>query len=260
MQKTIFWRGSVTSRVYYLGGNSMIGFGNYTNEIEFTEITTLADPRLEKINPKEEGFFDKVLSCKTTNKDIKRFIKAVAEVKGASLETFYRVRYDPTEVGDHMVAFQKSKRPATAHSYKWWVETASKMSPVEGRQWHIATEYQYYAFLVWLINQLVKSGKSVKKALHQVVVNSKKLGHNYSSKNSKKGKELEYTGARCVCGMYDLGNTTKMLQCSNSKAGGWWIAGCNCVCRGNFISLANLLYTTRVDDESYYGVGLLVLF
>ena len=40
MLKTIFWRGSVTSRAYYLGGNSMIGFGNYTKKAEATTIRT----------------------------------------------------------------------------------------------------------------------------------------------------------------------------------------------------------------------------
>ena len=124
----------------------MIGFGNYTKKAEATTITSLTDNRLVKIDPQEPGFFDEVLNFKSTNEDINTFIEAVAEVKGTSLEAFYRVMYDPTEAGDHMVVFQKGKRPAVGHSYNWWVETASKMSPVEGRQWHIATEYQYYAF------------------------------------------------------------------------------------------------------------------
>ena len=141
----------------------MIGFGNYTKKAEATTITSLTDNRLVKIDPQEPGFFDEVLNFKSTNEDINTFIEAVAEVKGTSLEAFYRVMYDPTEAGDHMVVFQKGKRPAVGHSYNWWVETASKMSPVEGRQWHIATEYQYYAFLVWLINQLVKMANLLKR-------------------------------------------------------------------------------------------------
>ena len=190
----------------------MIGFGNYTKKAEATTITSLTDNRLVKIDPQEPGFFDEVLNFKSTNEDINTFIEAVAEVKGTSLEAFYRVMYDPTEAGDHMVVFQKGKRPAVGHSYNWWVETASKMSPVEGRQWHIATEYQYYAFLVWLINQLVKIGKSVEEALHQVVLDSKELGHYYDSENSTKGEDFEFTGSRCVCGLYDLANTFKILQ------------------------------------------------
>ena len=40
---TIFWRGSVTSRAYYLGGNNMIGFGKYTKKAEPVTITSLTD-------------------------------------------------------------------------------------------------------------------------------------------------------------------------------------------------------------------------
>ena len=258
MLKTIFWRGSVTSRAYYLGGNIMIGFGNYTKKAEATAITTLADNRLVKINPQEEGFFNEVLNFKSTNEYINTFIEAVAEVKEASLEAFYRVMYDPTVADKHMVVFQNGKRPAVGHSYNWWVKTASKMSPVEGRQWHIATEYQYYAFLVWLINQLVKIGKSVEEALHQVVLDSKELGHYYDSENSTKGKDFEFTGSRCVCGLYDLANTFKILQCSNSEAGGFWVAGGYYDVNGNYDPLADLEhYTDIVDDDD--SVGLLVL-
>ena len=232
----------------------MIGFGNYTKKAEATTITSLTDNRLVKIDPQEPGFFDEVLNFKSTNEDINTFIEAVAEVKEASLEAFYRVMYDPT--GDHMVVFQKGKRPAVGHSYNWWVETASKMSPVEGRQWHIATEYQYYAFLVWLINQLVKIGKSVEEALHQVVLDSKELGHYYDSENSTKGEDFEFTGSRCVCGLYDLANTFKILQYSNSEAGGFWFAGGDYCDNGHCYPLG---HDTDMDFDCHYSVGMLVL-
>ncbi|MDD6244215.1 MAG: hypothetical protein PUB03_00955 [bacterium] len=237
----------------------MIGFGNYTKKAEATTITTLADNRLVKINPQEEGFFNEVLNFNSKNEAINMFIEAVAEVKEASLEAFYRVMYDPTEAGDHMVVFQKGNRPAVGHSYNWWVETVSKMSRVEGRQWHIATEYQYYAFLVWLINQLVKIGKSVEEALHQVVVNSKQLGHYYDSENSTEGKDFEFTGSRCVCGLYDLANTFKILQCSNSEVGGFWFAGGSYYFNGYDDPLAFLNHDTDVDNDYDDSVGLLVL-
>lgn len=235
----------------------MIGFGNYTKKAEATTITSLTDNRLVKIDPQEPGFFDEVLNFKSTNEDINTFIEAVAEVKEASLEAFYRVMYDPT--GDHMVVFQKGKRPAVGHSYNWWVETASKMSPVEGRQWHIATEYQYYAFLVWLINQLVKIGKSVEEALHQVVLDSKELGHYYDSENSTKGEDFEFTGSRCVCGLYDLANTFKILQCSNSEARGFWLGGGLYGNGSDYFPLAYLDHYSNVDNDRNHSVGMLVL-
>lgn len=237
----------------------MIGFGKYTKKAEATTITSLTDNRMVKIDPQESGFFDTVLNFKSTNKEINRFIEAVEEVKEASLEAFYRVKYDPTEIGDHMIAFQNGKKPAIGHSYNWWVETASKMSPVEGRQWHIATEYQYYAFLVWLINQLVKIGKSVEEALHQVVLDSEELGHYYDSENSTEGEDFEFTGSRCVCGLYDLANTFKILQCSNSEAGGFWLGGGNYSDDSDFCPLANLYFYTNVGYGNNDSVGMLVL-
>ena len=68
---TIFWRGSVTSRTYYLGGNKMIGFGKYTTGP--VTITSLTD-WLVQINPQEEGFFDAVINVKSTNSGINVFV------------------------------------------------------------------------------------------------------------------------------------------------------------------------------------------
>ena len=133
------------------------------------------------------------------------------------------------------------------------------MPSVEGRQWHIATEYQYYAFLVWLINQLVKIGKSVEEALHQVVLDSKELGHYYDSENSTEGGDFEFTGSRCVCGLYDLANTFKILQYSNSEAGGFWFAGGNYDDDGCNNPLADLCHDTNIDFDHGDSVGMLVL-
>jgi len=255
---TIFWRGSVTSRAYYLGGNNMIGFGKYTKKAEPVTITSLTDNRLVQINPQEDGFFDAVINFKSTNSDINAFIEAISEVKAAMLEPFYKPIYDPSEDGN-IIDYQKGKKPAVDHSYNWWVETASKMSAVDGRHWHLATEYQYYAFLVWLINQLVKNGKSDDVAIKMVVLDSKELGHYYDSENSTEGEDFENTGSRCVCGVYDLANTYKILSCSNKEAGGFWLGGGYYDHYGNDDPLADLDRGTSVDDDHGYGVGLLVL-
>lgn len=253
---TIFWRGSVTSRAYYLGGNNMIGFGKNTKKAKPVTITSLTDNRLVQINPQEDGFFDAVINFKSTNSDINAFIEAISEVKAAMLEPFYKPIYDPSEDGN-IIDYQKGKKPAVGHSYNWWVETASKMSAVDGRQWKIATEYQYYAFLVWLINQLVKGGKSVYVAIKMVVLDSKELGHYYDSENST--GEFEDTGSRCVCGVYDLANTYKFLSCSNKKAGGFWRGGGRYRCNGYDYPLARLSRDTHVYHDCNISVGLLVL-
>lgn len=255
---TIFWRGSVTSRAYYLGGNNMIGFGKYTKKAEHVSITSLSDNRLVQINPQEDGFFDAVINFKSTNSDINAFIEAISEVKAAKLEPFYKPIYDPSEDGN-IIAYQKGKKPAVDHSYNWWVETVSKMSAVEGRHWHLATEYQYYAFLVWLINQLVEDSNSVEVALNMVVLDSKELGHYYDSENSTEGEDFEDTGSRCVCGVYDLANTYKILSCSNKEARGFWLGGGGYNYYGICDPLAYLDRRSDVDNDYGDSVGLLVL-
>ena len=255
---TIFWRGSVTSRAYYLGGNNMIGFGKYTKKAEPVTITSLSDNRLVQITPQEDGFFDAVINFKSTNSNLNAFIEAISEVKAAMLEPFYKPIYDPSEDGN-IIAYQKGKKPAVGHSYNWWVETASKMSAVDGIHWHLATEYQYYAFLVWLINQLAKEGESVDVAIEMVVLDSKELGHYYDSENSTEGKGFEDTGSRCVCGVYDLANTYKILSCSNKEAGGFWLGDGYYYGGGNFYPLAYLARDTHVVGGIHDSVGLLVL-
>ena len=237
----------------------MIGFGKYgKKQAEATTITALTDSRLILINPQEDGFFDAVLNSKSDSDRINAFIEAVEEVKAEKLEIFYKTIYDPSEDGDKIV-YKKGNKPAVGYSYNWWVEKASKMPAVEGRQWHLATEYQYYAFLVWLINQLVKSGKSVEEAMNQVVLDSKELGHYYDSENSTRGKDFELTGSRRVCGVYDLANTFKILRCSNKEAGGFWLAGGYYCDDGRCIPLADLFHIADVDDDRDDSVGLLVL-
>lgn len=234
----------------------MIGFGMYTKMAE--PVTILEDNRLVKIDPQEDGFFDAVINFKSTKDDINAFIEAISEVKAAKLESFYKPIYDPSENGN-MIGYQKGKQPALRHSYNWWVEMASLMPTVEGKHWHLATEYQYYAFLVWLINQLVKDGKSVEVALNMVVLDSKELGHYFDSEAFAEGEYFEPTGSRCVCGVYDLANASKILTSSNEVAGNFWLGGGSCSDNGGTYPLAFLRRLTCVDFGSNYCVGLLVL-
>lgn len=235
----------------------MIGFGKFSKMAETTTITSLTDNRLVKIDPQEPGFFDEVLNFKSTNKSINNFIEAVAEVKEERIEAFYRTIYDPSDAGDHLVAYMKGMRPATGHSYNWWVKTASNMPAVEGRHWRVATEYQYYAFLVWLINQLIKA-ETVEETLNKIIIDSKELGHYYNSKGSTKENESEPTGSRCICGIYDLANVSKILACSNQEAGGFWLGGGNYFTSRYNIPLAHLNHTGLVN-VNFDSVGMLVL-
>jgi hypothetical protein len=239
----------------------MIEFENNSKlQAETTEIKSLTDVRLVKIDPQADGFFDKVINFKSTDDRIKAFIETVAKVKYAKLQPYYRPIYDPSEEGDKIV-YKKGNKPALRHSYNWWVQTASRMPLVEGRHWQIATEYQYYAFLVWLINQLVDDGKSVRDALTVVVLDSKNLGYYFDSEHSKVNTEYhERTGSRCVCGVYDLANAYKILRCSK-EAEGLWLGSGNFIDRGHKRPLANLKYFADGDNIIVveFSVGLLVL-
>ena len=133
------------------------------------------------------------------------------------------------------------------------------MPAVEGRHWCVATEYQYYAFLVWLINQLINAGKTVEETLNQILIDSKELGHYYNSEDSTKCSGPEPTGSRCICGIYDLVNVFKILACSNQGVGSFWRGSGYYFNDGNYYPLANLSHYIDEDYDRYESVGMLVL-
>lgn len=241
----------------------MIGFGDLIKP--GAAITKLTDYRLIKIDPQQDGFFDKVLSFKTENTKINYFINAVEEVKNEKIKAFYRPIYDPSDAEeDYMVTYQKGNKPALGHTYNWWIKTANNMPKVEGKKWHIATEYQYYAFLVWLINEMIQRGNSIDNVLEMVVLDSKKLGHYSDSTNSKEGKEFELTGSRMICSVVcDLANVHKLLTCSNTKSGGVWDASGVYTHKGDVDTLAYLHHNKWLDLNEFafnYSVAFLVIY
>ena len=143
--------------------------------------------------------------------------------------------------------------------FYWRINKHSGRINVSHRQWRLITEYEHYATFMWLVNQLRKAGKSNDEILNQIVKDSKELGHYYDLENSTRGKDFELTGSRCVCGLYDLANTFKILACSNEEAGGFWLGGGNYNNNGNDNPLANLNHNTNVDNDNNNSVGLLVL-
>jgi len=248
----------------------MIGFGkNLKNAEPTTIITTLTDNRLIRIDPQEDGFFEKVLNFKpkynsyfkSEENEVKAFIEAVAEVKDANIDPFYVPIYNPAEVGDNLVTYKNGKKSALGHSYNWWVNTASNMPVVEGRHWHLATEYQYYAFMVWLVNQMIRDRMTVNEAIVNVVIDLTHYDNRLDSHDLWSDWHL-MTGSKSVCGVYDLANNSKILACSNGEAGSFWRCGGvqRSKCRGGeTFQLASLNYCTDVDNNFDYSVGMLVL-
>lgn len=218
--KTFFWRGSITSRV-----NSKEDIMNgFVKRIE-----TLADERLVKIDPQEKGFFDEVLNfnfngvvnfnfihvdsythlgfwSKVDKQKFRDFRSRVRRAKRARIKAFYKPIYDPSFQDDVMV-FEKG-RFSPNYNYNKWRESVSKMKPVEGRRWSLGNENQYYAFLVWLVNQLVKKGKSIEEAMYRVVIDSDELGVYYRRSRMR----VTLTGEKEVCGIFDLASTRKVVE------------------------------------------------
>lgn len=242
----------------------MIGFGKYGKKTEL-EIKSLNDERLILIDPSFEGFFDTVLDFYPDSKfdsdiiNIRNFKEAVKDVKGVELIPFWRPVMDPSMEGENVV-YKEGNEPATGYSFNWWCQKATEMPTVDGKTWKVSTEYQYYAFLVWLINKLVESrSMSVKKAIEAVVLDSFELGYYCNSRNVKVKGYFEPTGSREVCGVYDLANNFKIIDCSNTEAGGFWLAGGNFLKLGHFYPLARLEHYNYVDRCNDNSVGLLVL-
>ena len=237
----------------------MIGFDKYGKKTELeikSEIKSLDDKRLINIDPSSKGFFDTVLDFNTDNKEIRNFKKAVEDVKKAELTPFWRPVMDPAKERFDVV-YKEGNDPATGYSFNQWRQIASEMPAVEGKTWKVGTVYQYNAFLVWLINQLVESyGWSSKKAIEAVVLDSKELGHYYNSKNAM--HDFEATGIRECCGVYDLANTIKIIA-SNTEADAFWFAG-GCYDEFSYKSPLNFrVHRYIVSFKSDASVGWLVL-
>lgn len=135
--------------------------------------------------------------------------KLITEAICTGVKNFYRPKCDPSFSDDgKSICFVTGKRPAVGYkSFEWWVNVAKDYNPE--RNSRLGTRLEYGAFLGVLMKKLVKEGKSVKWVWNSVCDVSHKLGHFSSSKNVKHFYEL--TGSRCICGFYDLGNTSKIL-------------------------------------------------
>ena len=235
----------------------MIGFGKCGRQRELGIVST-EDARLLMIDPTSDGFFANVLEYVAEDEAVRKFIEAVREVQEAKVSKFWIPIYDPSIKGKEVV-FKAGNAPAVGHSFNFWKEEAGKMPTVDGKHWSIGSEYQYYAFLVWIVNSKLESGWNVADAIKAVVLDSKELEHYYKYNNWDTWLYFEKTGSREVCGVYDLENTLKLLSCTNEVAGGFWVAG---GVHGSFNHpLAELYHFDRddVDDDYNTCVGWLVL-
>ncbi|MBR0426712.1 MAG: hypothetical protein IJK18_00710 [Clostridia bacterium] len=237
----------------------MIGF----DENRELEISKLTDSRLICINPTAKGFYDNVLNFLPDWKKIQSFKEAVKQIKNAQLPPFWRPIMDPSIQGGKVI-FKKGCIPAVDISCNSWQEIVSKMPPVEGKRWKLGTDYQYYTFLCWIINQQIKRNKwSVERAINNVFDLKEVEYLGYSPNKTHVNFEVALTGCgEEVCGFYDLHNTYKILS-SDNKNVEFWRAGID---KFNYqhdlyVSLAELkpTYGKEANLKFSSSVGWLVL-
>lgn len=188
----------------------MIGFGIYVRNEEL-DILKLTDDRLIKVDPTTKGFFDNILSVVSEDETINEVIKAIQEVKEAKLTPFWATNSSPKVYGNKII-FSKKGGNNNDHSFAGWEFLVKNMHPVEKKYWKIGTEYQYYAFLVYMINLLVEDGCDIIELI--------KLFFYYSKKEAlKKLQDIKENK------IYNIVETEKFLKCSNKEVGGFWIDG-----------------------------------
>lgn len=196
----------------------MFGFENFGKKRNW-KITSLKDERLIMVDPSRKDFFNNVLNYSSENEDIQAFVEAVKEVKAAKLSPFWKPIYDPSTDGENII-FAKGAQPLTNRSFSWWTVQAKHMPTVKGKRWSVGTKEQYIAFLVWLINELVKSNWTIVEAIEAVVLDSEELGIYYNSRGTE--LPIDETGTCMICGCGDLATRFKLLRCPD---GGFYEVG-----------------------------------
>lgn len=172
----------------------------------------------------------------------------------ANVKNFYRPIMDPS-LDNNRIVFIVGRKPAVGKYYNYWVDAAKKYAPALNSR--LGTRLEYGAFLGVLIKQIVKSGKSVRRAWSLVCNDSKKLGHYHDSKKGFYG--FESTGSRCICGLYDLVNVRKILA-KDTENGNFYSVGGSYECPGFFQPLATIrtISNDACDKELRVCVGWIV--
>lgn len=232
--------------------------------MEKLDILSLSDRRLIKIDPSTKGFFDNVCRFKSADKNIQTFVKVAKKIKKSKIKPFWKPIYDPSLVGGKII-FKKGENPARYKSFYWWYEQIKQMNEVQGKKWKMGNEYQYYAFLIWLINKLIKNGWSATKAMNAVVLDSKELG-NYSLVNMEDW-HLSKTGSCDIVGVCDLANTFKFVRrtkvifgynCGDEES--YFLAGGCCGVKGEERPLATLFEMCYdMGDMNYFCTAWMIL-
>lgn len=196
------------------------------------EILSLSDYRLVYIDTREEGFYDNVLNYVTENPCVVQFQEIVSIVKKLNLPPFFTTRFMPFI--QESSRFKPKRRDESEREYKMhkkllsfsrvafskdaeknvttygnWEKLVIKMQSVEKRNWHIGNEYQYCAFIVYLINSIAEM-YSISKSIEMVLLNSNELIPE---------KITRYVRETPKFGFSNLITVPKLIRCTNGNAG-----------------------------------------
>ena len=231
--------------------------GKYKLVVEVETDCNQREGIFKKVPASELRLDDEILKHEPQTKAEQKFKNLIETAIKRGLQDFWRPVCDPSFDDNGRICYEPGKKPATGKSYDWWEKNAKEFKPEQGSR--LGDKYEYAAFFVVRIKELVASGKSVKWAWNAVCNDSKELGHYWNSENAKH-YEFEDTGSREICGFFDLANTFKFLA-EDEAADGFWIAGGNCCSQSNKDSLAVLCYSNDryFDAHNVSSCGWLVL-
>lgn len=227
----------------------MIGFGQYGKERK----KVIDEDCLVTIDPSAEGFFDFILEFKTDNQLIQSFLDAVKEVSEANVGAFSVPTLYPILDGG-CIMFQSYNWYERNMPFNWWAKMAKRLREVDGRQWSVGTEYQYYSLLVFFIKETIELNYdySLEDAI-KLVLNPKLFCEKVIFKDANKNIILSENTMRI---MINIGKVGQMIASTNINSPGHWITQ---NVRERNGSLADISFSCDDDIRSFKGPAWLVI-
>ena len=189
---------------------------------------------------------DKVFRYSPKTLDEKRVKENIFKAINMKLKDFMIFRIDPSMDYDKKIIYKEGLEPVVGMSVEWWYKRITNILPE--RNSRFGDIKQYYAFLGYLINYLVKViGYSIERAWDEVCNKSKNLGHYYDSDielNDPYLGKMRPTGSNKIGEFADLGNTMKIIKDSSSETGFSMVGGCY----DDFSDLSPLSYIGYINS------------
>ena len=178
------------------------------------------------VRSSELSLSDEFLKYNPKTSAEKAFKKEVKKVIMTGVPHFYCPVIDPSVDVDGRICCQHGMKPAVCKSYTWWFIHASEYCPE--RKSRLGTKSEYIAFYAVRIKELVASGKS-----------------------------MEWTWNAVCCGLFDIGNTFKILA-TGARYGGFWLADGLCFFDSFYCEPAGVYFCSNPNCNERNSTGWLV--